>query len=375
MFGSRWTLRTTDVPRPIGPNGVIAGEPSAASDLPNAAGSGEPGAVDWPTPDVHRLTPVSVDDIVLSALAVWTQRSDAQLTRAVAAFDAADRLKTALWGLRQRGLIEAHGSRWSLSPRGQRHLVAAAIREHRCDWAQTKAVVLPIIALGLPVSTDTLRRFRRGEALRAAALVVLYDLPLDPQTARPSEVRECLLARGLAARFPQLALPPITGATQLDRFSVAILRAMAGLYRPRSVNILGTLVARAVGAAGGTIDDARLALVKSALRAPAADAPAPAGFSLVDFAGRLMALVAAHHTPPFEDRLAIASAYEVYREAHPEHGDMSLERFKEHVGASHRARWLSLRRLDYINAIDPDLGRRSEVDIDGRTFHFVARDS
>ena len=261
-------------------------------------------------------------------------------------------------------------------------------------------------ALGLPLDRSTVARFARSENLRAGALTVLYGLPLDPSSVRLAQAKEALLVDALSTRFPHVELPKATGTARLDVFSAALLAGLAGWG---GANDASTLVQRALGIADPSIDAARLALVQHALAlgegrgpraagmGPHAAGPEPPGDALQagppgdalragaspsgpaskvvplsEFARRVLALAETIATPPFEDRLAIGALHDEYGRRHRDGGTLSA--FKARLSEAFRARWLSLRRLDYIDAIDDDLRRRSELDVDGRSFHFVARD-
>ncbi|MEL7368582.1 MAG: hypothetical protein AAFN74_06710, partial [Myxococcota bacterium] len=91
------------------------------------------------------------------------------------------------------------------------------------------------------------------------------------------------------------------------------------------------------------------------------------------FSARVRQIAQSTYTPPFTDRVAIASVYDAYGQTHADAGRMS--EFKRRLVAAHRARLVSLRRLDYVEAIEVELAERSALDVDGRAFHFVARDS
>ena len=110
----------------------------------------------------------------------------------------------------------------------------------------------------------------------------------------------------------------------------------------------------------------RQALVKAALSVGSNDRPD-------DFSSRVQALLAQKATPPFSDRLAVGTLYDVYGREYQD--ARSLSNFKGRLIDAHQRREILLRRLDNTRAIDSDLRERSEIDWEGHKFHFVARTS
>ena len=330
---------------------------------------------DLPSPDLTRLQPLTVETLIVALVAAFPRRSLAQIKRSLARFAPPSNWEGALHSLSSAGHIAPEGRGWRLADRGRDVPLAAAVLTAGADWARTRTTLLPMAALGLPLSPDAVRRFTRGDNLRAATLTVLYDLPLPLPTVRLAHTRACLLARSLTAHYRGLRLPPISGAERLDGFSAAILHRMAGTDRESISQTINILAGRAVGTNDPSLAGLRHALVTAAVARSEARAdhppPVPHQNSVVEFARRVQSLADVLATPPFEDRLAIGVAYEQYGRHHPDAG--TIGSFKQRLAAAHRSRWLSLRRLDYIDAIDAELRQRSELIIDGRRFHFIAR--
>ncbi len=340
--------------------------------------SGQPEVRDLPFPDLARLQPLTVEQLIVALLATAPRRSLAQVKRSLMRFAPPSHWEGALHSLSNAGLIATEGRGWRLADGGRNDPLAAAVLAARADWPRTRATILPMVALGLPLSPDAVRRFSRGDNLRAATLAVLYDLPLSLPTVRLTHTRACLLARSLAAHYDGLRLPPINGTERLDAFSTAILHRMAGTERQSVSQTITVLTSRALGTRDLSLDGLRHALVTAAVARSETSPPvASRGARPTDvaeigeFARRVQALADAVATPPFEDRLAISAAYELYGRHHTDAG--TIASFKQRLAAAHRERWLSLRRLDYVDAITADLRQRSELIIDGRHFHFVAR--
>ncbi len=337
----------------------------------------------WPTADLGRLTPLTVDALVLAYFAASGVRSGASARQALGRYATSEAVDTALRQLIDAQRLESRRALWALSPLGWDAPTAQAIVKSSSDWAGTRRTILPMAALGLPLHPASVRHFRRGENLRAAALTVLYRLPLNPEKTGPSQVRESLLVRSLTACFPGLRFAPVSGAERLDSFSTTVLRGLAQAPTAGRTEVLHHLLARVLGCDDLSLDRVRHAVVTAALRPDPQTAdleperqaprrPNPVDAPTGEFARRVQSLVETESTPPFSDRLAIGALHDVYRQTYPTDAG-SLATFKARLLDAHRRRWLSLRRLDYIDAIDVDLRQRSEIEADGRQFHFVAR--
>ena len=342
--------------------------------------------------DLGRLQSLAIEDVLIGLLAGRGPTFRRSVDGYVRAWLTTAEVTKGLRRLEDDAMAMSDGKQWRLTKAGRSLRIAAAAIESRSSWGRTRETILPMAGLGLSLKPTAIQRFGSGGHLRAAALTVLFGLPLAADGVRMSEVRECLLARGLASRFPGIAMPAVTGRHKFDAFSKAILRGFAGLRSGNTVNALNRLVSEAVGAPDVSLDALRSALVGAALdlgRASASNGGSESSAvtahsdaasldselqrEVAAFAERVQKLADAQCTPPFEDRLAIATVYDVYGRVHPDAG--SLSTFKQRILAAHRSRRLMLRRLDYIDAIDDELRERSEVEIDGRQFHFVARDA
>ena len=338
-----------------------------------------------PTSDLNRLTPMTIDAVITAYMAASGVRSAPSIRRAVQIYAPESVVEDGLQRLIAGRALEPRQTQWALAPVAWKGTIPDAILKTNSDWARVKRVILPMAALGLPLQPSSVRHFSHGDHLRAAALTVLYRLPLDPITVRLGEVRECLLVRSLAARFPDVRFAPVRGTERLDAFSTAVLNGLAEVPSDGAVEIVHQLAAQASHSKDPSLDGLRRALVTAALAphdpitglnganeldwlSPAADGFAKPG----DFARRVQSFVDNESTPPFDDRLAIGALYDLYLAKYPGDAD-SLAAFKARLLDAHRGRWLSLRRLDYIDAIDDELRRRSEIEVDGRQFHFVAR--
>ena len=322
-----------------------------------------------PEPDLGRLSALTIDDLFVAVMATRGAQSARQLNGATERFAPDADAESTLDTMADTGLVESAGQRWRLSARGLRHRLAASIRATKSSWGRVRARILPAAALGVPLEPGLLDRLARSDHLRAMTLTVLYDLPLPIDTVRLPEARSCLVARSLSAHYAGLRLPPIRGTERLDPFSTAILRGMAGTQSGGVMKALQQLAGRALGTPDHSIEGLRRALVAAALSLGGKGRHAEV--ELDEFAGRVQSLADAEATPPFEDRLAISAAYELYLQRYGDVG--SLTAFKARLMDAHRGRWLSLRRLDYLDAVTSELREESEVEIDGRAFHFVAR--
>ncbi|MEM7676122.1 MAG: hypothetical protein AAF449_08985 [Myxococcota bacterium] len=338
-----------------------------------------------PTADPGRLASLTPTNIVVALLASRGELSDRQAVRAIATLVEEVRTEAALRVLARSAHIERRGSRWALTQQGWRNVLAAAIVEFGFEWRAVRDAVLPAVALKFVVSPRVVARLGRADGLRAAVLATTYGWPADQEPPLTLfQARGWLVAHALAAGFPGLKLPRGRHNGRLDAFSTSLLRGMAGLEAAPLSQTLHVLAARAVGAEDASVAALRRAIVRASLDAPVPTAeprlvktnganPERINGDVTVFSERVRRIARATNTPPFTDRVAIASIYDAYGQTHADAGRMS--EFKRRLVDAYRARLVSLRRLDYVEAIEVELAERSAIDVDGRAFHFVARDS
>ncbi len=315
--------------------------------------------------DPSRLSPISLGELVLVGFCRGP-KSAARLSRGFAPYVSANTVVRTVEELQAEGFIEAErrGRSLAASDRGRKSRLLSAALAGDMSFTKVKETLLPCAALGLGLSKTEIARFGRVDNLRAAAVAVLYDLDLSPAVATLSVAREQLLHKVLWSRFPTMSRVVTNGKAKLDPFSVAILRSVAGLERGNVTSVVNALACGGLGAKDYGSDGFRQALVRSSLRDPADGRKD-------DFVSRVQALVSDKVTPPFSDRLAVGTLYDAYGREYDD--ARSLSDFKDRLISAHRHRRILLRRLDNTRAIDTDLRERSEIDVEGHKFHFVAR--
>jgi hypothetical protein len=291
------------------------------------------------------LAPVAMETFLLAYLQSRQGEKSAtqgQIVGWLKAFADQDRITAALKRLIEQDLVALDANKLVLTATGQQQ--ACERFGERLDKKRLETVVWPALALGIAPNTKQAQRFSGragGENLRAATLVVLYDLPLDRNTATLAQATAALMVRALA------------GKVQPRPTSEALQAYASQLSNLTDIGVL------------------RRELPRMALRFAAQTASPAHACDLAAFAQCVQTLANRLTTPPFDDAVAIAQVYDAYaREvAHP--GDLAS--FKQRLAEAHMQEQLALATLDRPQAMDDTLRERSTLSGTMRDFHFILR--
>lgn len=332
---------------------------------------------------------MTLDDLILARLLAAGRTHSLTVNRLqqnlepfhpVAAGTAARRsaLADAIGSLQRAGAIEALGSRTvRLTDQGRQRAVAAfdltAARESP-GWQTLVAVDLIVRALGLarPEAAER-RRLTSASGLRAAVLRQAYQLPL---TIYPtlSQARDALLWHCLS-RLP--AQPALAQGFNERIGKPFTIKAVAGQLLSNLANTgqvlqpaaaLAQLAAAGVGARGTGIAELRHAIIRRALRNPAAQ-PVETADTLAAFADRVREVARHCETGHFgPGKMFISHVSARYRERYPV---LDAAEFKHRLLLAHRRGLLRLARADLLQAMDPADIRESEIEDRGDRLHFL----
>jgi hypothetical protein len=280
------------------------------------------------------------------------------------------------------GQLEPERRRMVCSVRGEERLRAGlGLRGGtRPTWTALRDGVLLVAALGLPQPDEAqLRRFRTAGGVRAAALARVRRLPVSPYPT----ASEALGAAGWT-ELAGLLGEALADWRRLPFGSGAVVSCVLGhrlgLRRALSASqLLGLLAAHAVGARGADVRALRAAILagwreRSAGAGPSA-APIAAPAEGLDppaaFAAAVRAAAVDCPVGRFGRGLVfVADLFEAFAARHPG-GVADLAAFKQRLLDAGRSGLLSLVRADLVEAMDPQIVRRSEIRDLHATFHFV----
>ncbi|MEM7677909.1 MAG: hypothetical protein AAF449_18075 [Myxococcota bacterium] len=330
----------------------------------------------WPQPDRTKLARIEARTLIEARLAVGP-RSEGELQKALRGYIDKAAFATAFNKIKDEGRITPVKTRWALRTDVQQHPIIAAIIAAGLDWSKVQGCVLPAVALGLSPRWEVAKRFTKVDSLRASLIALLYKLPVAVDRVTLPQARESLLVFTLSAvlpKVPEMRWPAIKGDASLDKFSVTVLRGLTQLSKGNIVQTINTVAAEAVEAKDTSADALRLQLVKACvIPRKIIDGPGIEPPPIEKFAQRIQSITDERAAPPFEDRLAIGTLYDIYGRDHADAG--SLASFKERIIAAFTKKLISLRRLDDKGLWDRETRDRSQVEYNDYRFHFVARTS
>jgi hypothetical protein len=251
----------------------------------------------------------------------------------------------------------------------------------KTTWTVLRKSYLPALALGMPVSNDTVFKTLSAEpAFQAVLLKRQFELSIA-EIPKPDEATDALAWKLIGIEGEGRKFNPKNIKTALFNrelgtgraldFKKAATRLLAQRVRARrdDPKELRDAVVR------GWIDqdeDAGTREATTTLSGPVPPLPsATSSLDLPAFAEQVKSTARNCLTGRFgENKVFIAHVWKAIQ-ADPNLGAMDFSTFKERLTEANHARLLDLSRADLVQAMDPDDVRQSEVHYLNATFHFV----
>ena len=237
----------------------------------------------------------------------------------------------------------------------------------RTSWKAFKNTYLIAKVLGLPLSSEVLKRIGSADGVQAALLRHHFQLAI-PDAPTLIQARDALAWR-------QLKKETDRPFKIRDVFSVLFQMALESSRESEPEQALRQLAARSVGARRTGPDELRRTVLRSWVlpgeQGPLRPGKEEAGKEedLRMFAERVLDAARSSPSGRFgDDRVFISHVWRALK------GGTSLNErsFKNRLLEANRARLLALSRADLVEAMDPADVAASEIRYLGATFHFVA---
>jgi hypothetical protein len=212
-----------------------------------------------------------------------------------------------------------------------------------------KKVVMPALVLGIDPKSKAAARLATAANLRAAALSVIFSLPVDKEKATLTAINSALLVRGMAGLT--------AGAATADPKLATVAHNAGDISKGEALARMLFKAGLALGQENSSSDH------EITERTDSGD--------LAAFARKVQAVADGLSTPPFSRKVAIGQLYDAYGRENSDAG--SLQAFKARLLQANASGLIRLHPLDEPEALDAELRTRSVIETSRTRYHFIAR--